>query len=43
MLKLLISLLQKRQPEPLPADVAAINSALEKLREATGSNLSTGS
>jgi hypothetical protein len=38
MIKLLKYILGKRQPEPLPAEVAAINSALDKLRDATMAN-----
>jgi hypothetical protein len=34
MIKLLKSLFGKRQTEPLPEDVVAINSALDKLRAA---------
>jgi len=38
MIKLLKSLFRKRQPEPVPAEVAAINSALDKLRAAVTSD-----
>ncbi len=38
MIKVLKYIFGKRQPEPLPADVVAINLALEKLRDAATSN-----